>query len=150
MDKIQKSIACPECKGMDIDLTVGYLNANEQVVEYEETSAFEYSKDLVMECRCKECNSKYSVNQGTEVYTVLRKTHPLTACGDVTLLSIYTSQYDHDFKLVKISPRIGRPVVMAYVEDEEFPVMMPNEIGIEKDLPKVKSLIFNTRLNRNK
>ena len=150
MNKNQKSIACPECSGMDIDLIVGYLNANEQVVEYEETPAFEYSKDLVMECRCKECNSKYSVNQGTEVYTVLRKPLPLTSCGDVRLLSIYKSEYDHDFKLVKIAPGLGRPIVMAYVEDEDYPVIMPDEKGIEKDLPKVKSLIFNTRLNRSK
>lgn len=150
MEKNKKSIACPECKSSDIDVTAGYLNANEQETYYEETPAFEYSKDLVMECRCNECRTKYSVNQGTETYTVLRGPHILTACGDVRLLTIYTSQFDQDFKLVKISPCYGKSTVMAYVEGEEYPIIMPDVKGIEKDLPKVKRLIFNTRMNRNK
>lgn len=150
MKKNQKSIACPECKSIDVDVMVGYINAEEKVVDYEDTPAFEYSKDMVMDCCCNECRTKYSVNQGTENYTVLRKPLYLTGCGDVTLLSIYTSQFNRDFKLVRMSPSLGREIVMAYVEDEEYPVVMPEVKGIEKDLPKVKSLIFNTWMSRNK
>ncbi len=148
MIKNSKSIACPSCKSNDIDLTIGYINADEREVVYEDTKAFEYSRDKVMDCKCKKCDTKYSVNQGREIYTLLRKPMPLTVSGDVELISFYTTEFGYDFKLLRMSTYNNHNILMAQVENDQYPVIIPDEKGIEKDSTKVKSLIFNTWMNR--
>lgn len=149
MKKNYKSIACPECKSSDIDLTVTYENESEEEILYDnQEAATAYTKEKVMKCHCKSCSKDYSVNQGKDNYTLLRQPLPITCSGDVKLLSIYTSEFDRNFRLVQMHQHSQGPIIMALVEDDKYPVILPEEKNIEKDPAKVKSLIFNTWMNR--
>ena len=39
-------------------------------------------------------------------------------------------------------------ICVKTTENDQYPVIIPDEKGIEKDSTKVKSLIFNTWMNR--
>ena len=148
MRKNLKSIACPKCKSIDIDLTVTYENESKKGILYYEEEAIESSREKIMNCHCKSCQNDYSVNEGKETYTLLKQPLPLTCSGDVSLISFYTTDFGHDFKLLRLSPYNGSSILIAQVENDKYPVIIPEEKGIEKDTKKVKSLIFNTWMNR--
>lgn len=148
MKKSYKSLACPKCLSSDIDIAVTYENEVEKEILYCEEEAIELSKEKIMKCHCKSCSNDYSVNQGKDMYTLLRSPLQLTCSGDVKLLSVYTSEFDRNFKLVEMNGYNNQRILMAMVEDDKYPVLLPEEKDIEKDPKKVKSLIFNTWMNR--
>lgn len=148
MKKNFKSIACPECKSSDIGLVVTYTNESESDILYYEEEAIESSREKIMNCHCNTCSKDYSVNQGKETYTLMKKPLSLTCSGDVKLISFYQTEFGHDFKLLRLCPYNSSPILMAQVENDKYPVIIPDEKGIEKDPQKVKSLIFNTWMNR--
>lgn len=151
MKKNYKSVACPECKSSDINIKVVYQNEIEKSFLYaDEVEAIEFSKEKVMQCHCKICNKEYFVNQGKDSYTLLSEPYPLTCSGDVRLLSIYSSEFDRDFKIIKMSLHTGQPITMALVENDKYPIIIPEEKDMEKQPQKIKSLIFNTWMNRHR
>lgn len=148
MTKKYKSIACPECRSSDIGLVVTYENETKKDILYCDEEAIESSHEKIMHCHCNSCCTDYSVNQGKEIYTLMKKPLPLTCSGDVKLISFYTTEFGHDFKLLRLSPYNANSILMAQVENDKYPVIIPDEKDIEKDPKKVKSLIFNTWMNR--
>lgn len=149
MKKDYKSIACPECKETDVDVKTTYRNKHTKDVVYLEEDATEFYQERVMKCHCPSCDKDYSVNQGKDIYTVLKEPVPQTASRDIQLLAVYESSFDHDFKIVKASTYNGAFITMALVENDEYPVILPEKQDIT-DLPKVKKILFNTWMDRHR
>lgn len=149
MKKDYKSIACPECKNTDVEVKTTYRNKHTKDVIFAQEDAVEYYQERVMNCHCPSCNKDYKVNQGKDIYTVLKEPLPVTACRDIQLLAIYDSSFDHDFKIVRASSYNGTSITMALVENDEYPVILPEEQNIT-DLPKVKKILLNTWMNRHR
>lgn len=148
MKKDYKSIACPECKNTDVDVKTTYRNKHKKDITYMEEDATEFYQERVMKCHCHSCDIDYSVNQGKDIYTVLKEPLPQTQSRDIQLLAIYDSSFDHDFKIVRASTYNGSSITMALVENDEYPVILPEKQDIT-DLPKVKKILFNTWMDRH-
>ena len=147
MKKDYKSIACPECKSTSVDVKTTYKNKHTKDVIYGGEDAVEYYQERVMKCHCPSCDKDYSVSQGKEIYTVLKEPLPQTVSRDIQLLAIYDSSFDNDFKIVKASTYNGSSITMALVENDEYPVILPEQQDVS-DLPKVKKILFNTWMDR--
>lgn len=147
MKKIYKSVTCPDCENQNVDIKVTYKNKKQKEVTYAQEEAIEFYQERVMNCHCPNCNKDYQVNQGKDVYTVLKEPLPVSFYQDVHLLAVYDSNFEYDFKIVKVSPYNGTPITMAIVENDEYPVVLPEKEDI-KDLPKVKKILFNAWMNR--
>ena len=149
MKKDYKSIACPECKTTNVDVKTTYKNKHRKDVLYCEEDAIEIYQERVMNCHCPNCKTDYKVNQGKDIYTIMQEPLPLTASRDIQLLAIYDSSFDHDFKIVRASTYNGSFITMALVENDEYPVILPEKQDIT-DLPKVKKILFNTWMDRHR
>lgn len=147
MRKDYKSIACPECKSIDVDIKTTYKNKHSKEIIYIEDNITEYYQERVMECHCPRCNNNYSVNQGKDSYKVFKKPLSITA-HNIQLLAIFDSSFEKNFKIIKTSTYNGASITMALVENEEYPVILSEKQDIT-DLPKIKKILFDKWMNNH-
>lgn len=140
MNKINKTISCPICKGNNITYK---LEDNYSIKETESVSTTNITRTY--NCYCENCKNHYQVKHGKAMLKRYKPFVEETCFGDVKLYVSYESDFDRAYKIVSVND-----VYMILVEDDMYPIVINSnkQRNLINEHKKVKSLVLNTWMNR--